>query len=272
MIPVNVQVPADATAPIIADFVEHALRVAYVHRRDVGRLPDTDWAAPGVYVLLTDDGSGQVYVGQAVRLRGRLQQHRSSPKLPWRRAVLIKRDTSHGFNSAEIGYLEGRLSAELGASAGMSVVKGKVDQDATLPPHMLLSLDAMLPSMVAAVRLGGIDAYKESDEQDEQVGGAVSGRTYTPIPGTVADLLAAGLLLAGAELHLSQGGKIRTGKVTTSGEIIVNGVAYASPSKAGAVALGLKANNGWDTWRVGSLSGPKLADLRAKLLASGGEG
>src|SRR5690606_24008139 len=146
VVPVNVQVPADANAPIIADFVEHAIRVAYVQRRDVVRLPESDWAAPGVYVLLTDDGSGHAYVGKAVKLRDRLLQHRVAPKLDWTRAVILKRDTSHGFNSAEIGYLEGRLSSELGAVHNLRVVKGKTDQDATLPRHMLLSLDAMLPT------------------------------------------------------------------------------------------------------------------------------
>lgn len=266
VVPVNVQVPADATAPMIADFVEHALRVANVHRRDVHNLRDTDWAAPGVYVLLTDDGSGSVYVGKAVWLRARLLQHRAKPKLPWRRAVILKRDTSHGFNSAEIGYLEGRLSAELEATQDLTVIKGKADQDLTLPPHMLLSLDAILPSMLAAVRLAGLDVRRASDADDgHPATTSTSVRTNTFIPGTVADLLASGLLQAGAELHLNQGGKVGTGKVTTSGEIIVNGVAYSSPSKASAVALGLRASNGWETWHVGSLSGPKLATLRSQL-------
>lgn len=266
VVPVNVQVPADATAPMIADFVEHALRVAYVHRRDVHNLRDTDWAAPGVYVLLTDDGSGSVYVGKAVGLRARLLQHRAKPKLPWRRAVILKRDTSHGFNSAEIGYLEGRLSAELEAAQGLTVIKGKADQDLTLPPHMLLSLDAILPSMLAAVRLAGLDVRRASDVDDGQAATtSASVRTNTFIPGTVADLLASGLLQAGAELHFGRAGKVGTGKVTTSGEIIVNGVAYSSPSKASTVALGLKGSNGWEEWHVGSLSGPKLSSLRAQL-------
>ncbi len=266
VVPVNVQVPADANAPVIADFVEHAIRVAYVHRRDVVRLPESDWAAPGVYVLLTDDGSGHAYVGKAVKLRDRLLQHRAAPKLEWTRAVILKRDTSHGFNSAEIGYLEGRLSSELGAVNNLNVIKGKTDQDATLPRHMLLSLDAMLPTMVAAMRLAGIDVQKEGDSAGDHGPRSISsGRTNAVIPGTVADLLAAGLLHAGVELHLSQGGRLGSGKVTTNGEVIVNGVAYSSPSKAAAVALGLQSSNGWDAWHVGSLAGPKLSVLRAKL-------
>ena len=89
--PVNVQIPSDPEAPVIADFVEHALRVAYVERSHLGSLPAGDWDSPGVYVLITSDGSNQVYVGQARRLRSRLLQHNVKEKLPWRRAVAVKR-------------------------------------------------------------------------------------------------------------------------------------------------------------------------------------
>lgn len=268
VIPVNVQIPSQPTAPLIADFVEHALRVAYVNKRDVERLLEVEWNVPGVYVLLTNDGTGAVYVGKATGLRDRLMQHRRTPKLPWIRALLIKRDTSHGFNSAEIGYLEGRLSAELDAVDHLTVTKGKTDQDATLPAHMRLSLDALLTSMVAAVRLAGVDIHKETGNTEES---STKGKTYTVIPGTVADLLAAGLLQAGAELYFSRSGKTAKSTVTANGELIVNGVAYTSPSKAGVVALGLKATNGWDSWHVGSPTGPRLTDLRAQLPQPEGE-
>jgi RAMA domain-containing protein len=268
VIPVNVQIPSQPTAPLIADFVEHALRVAYVNKRDVERLQEAEWGVPGVYVLLTDDEHGTAYVGKATGLRDRLLQHRRTPKIPWRRALLIKRDTSHGFNSAEIGYLEGRLSAELDAVDRLSVSKGKTDQDATLPVHMQISLDALLTSMMAAVRLAGVDINKEGDDPE---GAPTKGGTKTSIPGTVADLLAAGLLQAGAECYFPRSGRTARSTVTAAGELIVNGVAYASPSKAGAVALGLKATNGWDSWHVGSPTGPKLADLRAQLPRPTGE-
>jgi hypothetical protein len=268
VIPVNVQVPGLATAPVVADFVEHALRVAYVNRRDCKHLPDAEWAAPGVYVLLTDDGSGQVYVGQAVNLRQRLQQHHAKPRLDWRRAVAIKRDTSHGFNSAEIGYLEGRLSSEIAAIPGVVVVEGLKSQDNTLPPHLMLSLDALLVSMLAALRLAGVDTFKEADLPE----GSANPRrrngptkTHTTISGTVADLLAAGLLRAGAELVLTQGGRTATASVSTSGEVVVAGVSYRSPSRAAATALGMQSSNGWTTWHVGSMAGPTLAQLRAQL-------
>lgn len=270
VIPVNVQIPSAATAPVVADFVAHALRVAIVNRRDAGRLPADDWAVPGIYVLLTDDGSRRLYVGQAVDLRKRLLQHRSKPRLAWTRAVVIKRDTSHGFNSAEIGYLEGRVAAEAAAIPGVTVVEGKRDQDTTLPPHMLLSLDDLLDSILAALRLAGVDTHKEADEPESKASaGASTRKRPTAKAGTVADLLAAGLLRAGAELHLSQGGRTATGTVTTAGEVIVAGVAYASPSKAAQQALGLQSSNGWTTWHVGSPKGATLDALRDRLAEVG---
>lgn len=268
--PANVQVPADDSAPVVADFPVQALRVAYIRRRDLAAVPPADWSEPGVYVLLTDDGSCQVYVGKAVDLRKRLTQHRSNEKLGWTRAVVIKRDTTYGFNSAEIGYLEGRLAAEIGAVPGVTVVEGLRSQDTTLPPHDMLTLDALLPGIWAALRVAGVDLAKDADDPADD---AAQGprRTIRRFDGTVPELVAAGLLRAGAELHLSQGGRHRTGTVSTSGEVIVDGVAYASPSRAAATALGLQSSNGWTTWHVGDLSGPTLAQLRSQLEVSGGE-
>ena len=262
---VNVQVPSSATAPIIADFAEHAIRVAYISRRDVPRLPEAEWSVPGVYFLVADDGTHNVYVGKSKDLRVRVLQHKAkNAQVPdWARAVLVKRDTTNGFTSADVGYLEGRLSAELDAILGITVAKGKVDGDATLPPHMQISLDALLSSILAAVRLAGIDTHRE--EEDEP---GSSGTTRTQILGTVADLLADGLLLAGTELQCTRGGRRGVGTVAPDGQIIVDGVGYKAPSRAAGVSLG--ANNstgfgGWEMWHVGSITGPTLADLRAQL-------
>ncbi|MCA1570252.1 MAG: excinuclease ABC subunit C [Chloroflexi bacterium] len=264
VIPVNVQVPTVTSAPVIADLPVQALRVGYVARRALERLPEADWGVPGVYVLRSDDGSGRIYAGQAVHLRNRLLQHRAKLKLDWHQAVVIKRDTSHGFNSAEIGYLEGRLAAELGAIPGITLVEGLRSHDTTLPPHHMLALDALLPGILAALRLTGMDLFKDADLLDSGPGSGVK-RAHTHIPGTVTELVAAGLLQAGAKLFLSQGGRTGTASISTSGELIVNGVAYASPSNAAARALGLQSSNGWTTWHVGDLRGPTLDQLRSRL-------
>lgn len=266
VVPVNVQVPADAAAPVVADLTVHAIRVAHIWRRDIERLPVDDWSVPGVYVLLAAGERPETYVGKAVELRGRLLQHRIKPRIDWQRAVAIKRDTSHGFNSAEIGYLEGRVASELRAIPGLTVVEGHQTRDETLPPHLLLALDELVPSVLAALRLVGVDLFKppEEDEDDEPPALGVK-RAHVVKAGTIADLLAAGLLAAGAELHLSQGGTTARGSVTATGQILVDGVAYGSPSRAAATALGLTSSNGWTTWHVGDVNGATLDHLRAQL-------
>lgn len=260
--PASVQVPADAGAPVIVDFTVHAIRLALVEREPRAALAD-EWAQPGVYVLLghVDGGPMSVYVGRATRLRDRLQQHRRDPRLDWWRAVLIRRDNSAGFNSAEIGYLEGRLASELGARPGIALLAGKRDQDDTLPDHLLLSLDALLPTIFAGLRVAGVPIHDE----DEVKAARKSTRRPKRIEGSVADLLAAGLLSAGARLVFRRAGKEATATVAASGGLIVNGVTYDSPSMAGKEAFGLRAVNGWDAWHLADREGVSLADLRAQL-------
>lgn len=273
---VNVQIPGSATAPIVADFIAHALRVAYVHRRDIQSLREKDWQVPGVYLLMTADGSGLVYVGKSIELRGRLLTHHRDPRLNWTRAMVCQRDTTHGFTSADIGYLEGRLAAELRAISGITVQEGREDLDVTSPPHVRIALDELLSSILAAVRLAGLDTYKDADlPEEEGPADAVSplpGRSFASTIG-LADLIGSGLIDAGAELFLSQGGTTARATVSSQGDIIVDGVAYRSPSRAAIVAINalresaehVKASNGWTVWRVGGTNGPTLDALRRLL-------
>lgn len=260
--PATAQVPADPEAPVILDFSIHALRVALVARANVLKLSSM-WAVPGVYVLLGPLGVGgttEIYVGKAVKVRDRLNHHRTKPKLPWWRAVAITRDTTAGFNSAEIGYLEGRLYSELSALPTVDLKADKHDQDTTLPQHMLVQLDAFVPTILAALRVAGIDVAADVEPDGDGVG-----KARQLIQGTVADLLAAGLVSAGAPLTFARAGKKATGTITADGQIVVDGKAYTSPSTAAAAGLGLKATNGWVSWRLDDGAGPTLADLRAQL-------
>lgn len=268
--PVNVQIPSDTEAPIIADFVEHALRVAYFDRQHWASLPSSDWDAPGVYVLMTSDGSNRVYVGQARRLRSRLQEHNNKEKLPWRRALAVKRDTTAGFNTAEIGYLEGRIAAELNALHQITVVEGQTSGDETLPKHMMISLDAFVKSILGALRLAGLDISRsnpQTEAEDEEPAFTPSSSARSSKVVTVADLVSSGMLQAGHALFLSQAGREAEGSVTADGEIIVRGVSYKSPSGAAKIVLDGQASNGWATWKVGSPSGSPLDALRQQWLA-----
>jgi len=57
-----------------------------------------------------------------------LLHHWRNPTLEWWRAMVVVRDTTHGFNSAQIGYLEGRLAQELRARPGVDVREGQIGQ------------------------------------------------------------------------------------------------------------------------------------------------
>jgi hypothetical protein len=257
--PASAQVPADSDAPVILDFSVHALRVALVLRQHVLKLSSA-WSAPGVYVLLGPLGTEsatELYVGKAVKVRDRLSHHRSNPKLPWWRAIAVTRDTTAGFNSAEIGYLEGRLYSELSSVPTVSLKADKHDHDMTLPQHMLVQLDEFVPTILAALRVAGIELGDGDPEQ--------SGSIRKTIQGTVADLLAAGLVSAGTVLTFERAGKKAEAAITADGQLVVNGKAYGSPSTAAAEALGLKAANGWVSWRLNAGSGPTLAELRSQL-------
>lgn len=110
-LPLTVLVPESGTGPIEVYDQHAALKMAVVERRQVGLL-GADWDLPGVYVLLDRhgaDSSWGVYVGKAPagvksRLGGHVRQRDH-----WYRALLVRRDTTFGFNSAQAAYLEGRL-------------------------------------------------------------------------------------------------------------------------------------------------------------------
>ena len=208
---------------------------------------------------LGDQADTGLYVGKAVKVRERLNHHRTNPKLPWWRAIAVTRDTTAGFNSAEIGYLEGRLYKELVGAAGISLKADKHDVDTTLPQHLLVQLDAFVPTILAALRLAGVHL------EAEDVPAAVEGKTRKSIEGSVSDLLAAGLLSAGTVLTFDRAGEHAEASVTADGQLVVDGKAFTSPSKAAQTALNLKAANGWTSWRLDGGSGPTLADLRAEL-------
>lgn len=260
--PANVQVPADPEAPVIVNFVAHALRVGITATGHVGSLPAKDWDVPGIYILVgaLSGEPTDVYVGKATSLRRRLSQHRSNSKLDWWRAVAVARDTRDGFNSAEAGYLEGRLTRQLASLPGISPVVGQKDIDETLPSHLLSDLDAFVPTILAALRIVGLDTVRVAEQGDE---GEVKQAERASYSVRISDLVAAGLLRPGEKLIFDQRGEKAEASVNAAGEIVLDGVAYWSPSGAGSEVLGGKAVNGWDAWTLGE-NGPLLSDLRAR--------
>lgn len=263
MTPAGVQIPADPDAPIVLDFVSHALRVALVTRAGIVKLPSEEWDLPGVYVLIGALGIGgptEVYVGKAKSLRRRLRQHRARPKMEWWRALAVARDTTDGFNTAQIGYLEGRLASQIAALPALTLIASQEDIDETLPDHLLIPLDAFVPTILAAMRLAGLD----TSPPDEATVGVDRKRDRSSVPGTISDLVATGLLRPGERLIFDQRGRTAEAQVNPAGEIVLGGVTYSSPSGAAKAVLGGRAANGWNAWTVGK-GGPTLATLRERL-------
>lgn len=278
----GVQIPSSTSAPIRLDFNLHALLVAVVGRDGVAQLgASKEWDAPGFYVLLGGIGGRgpvDVYVGKATSIRARLVQHGARPKLDWWRAVAVVRDTTVGFNSAEVGYLEGKLASELRELPSVNVIEGQVTTDTTLPIEMRTNLDAFVDTALQALKIIGIDLTPATGEQPEEeeveapADSGSGGAAPAVIPGTVRDLLAAGLLSPGAQLEASRVNRetgeprVAHGEVQANGEILVRetGRAYRSPSKAAQQGLDVVSSNGWRDWTVLG-TGTTLAALRDRL-------
>ena len=134
-----------------------ALHLAVVDRAAAPTLDET-WEVPGTYLLLepvTEDGAWSAYVGKApAGLRQRLMGHvRKTEK--WVRAVLIQRDTTHGFNSTHTAWLEGRLYDLVTASASGTLSNSQRPGDDTLAPYDRQMLATTIDPIRRVLRLIG---------------------------------------------------------------------------------------------------------------------
>lgn len=268
----GVRIPADAHAPLRVDFDLHALRTVLVDRDAVAALDARVWDTAGVYVLVGSIAYGrptEVRVGQSTKLRGRLTQHVRSPPIAWWRGLAVIRDTTDGFNSAQIRYIEGALADELRALPGVTLFEGQRDADTTLPAYQRAPLDDFVQTILEALKLVGVSLASPADAGTAEEEVVRPGGKYTRIGGSISDLLAAGILSAGDELEARQKnretGEVRIARaeVLASGQLRVGGVAYSSPSTALARELGVTAN-GWKGWKLADTT-TSLADLRDQL-------
>ncbi|NDR53282.1 DUF262 domain-containing protein [Actinomyces sp. 565] len=85
---------------------------------------------------------------------------------------------------------------------------------------------------------------------------------------TMKVLLDAGLLTVGDEVvGVGNDGRAIRAVMDTAGRMVLDSETYAYPS-ASAYRVRGTSTNGWTFWRLGSLDGPTLDDLRARLLSS----
>lgn len=269
-LPLTVLVPENAAATIEA-YDQHAALKLDVVERSGAHLLTEEWDAAGVYVLLdrhVEDGSWRAYAGKAPGgVRARLRDHLRS-KDHWYRAVLIRRDTTFGFNSAQIGWLEGRLYDLFDVAEDARLHNAHRPNDETLPPYDRTMLELALLPVKRVLRLIGHDPTTADDEPPP--GRAPTSKRFYGVK--LSDLVAAGLLAAGDRLVSTNGAWPATATISTAGTIVCNGKDHSSPSTAAAAAKG-GAANGWEFWALESPAGQvPLSVLRAKLGSSGGAG
>ena len=260
VLPLTVLVPEDATTSIEIYDQHAALKISVVERHGAHLLGE-EWDAPGVYILLDQpggDGTWGVYAGKApAGVRTRLRDHLRN-KDHWHRAVLVRRDTTFGFNSAQVGWLEGRLYDMFDVAENAVLHNGNRPSDETLPPYDRQMLELVVLPLRRVLRLIGHDPRTADDTATPA---AATKKHYgTKLP----ELLKAGLLAPGARLTSTNGAWPATATVTTAGEIEYAGATYASPSTAASAVKNGPAN-GWEFWAVDTAAGKvSLAVLRER--------
>jgi hypothetical protein len=181
----------------------------------------------------------------------------------WLRALLIQRDTTHGFNSAQVGWLEGRLYDLLDAAEDAHLHNGNRPSDETLPSFERAMLEASVLPISRILRLIGYDPATADDTITTVTRAPRTSRFYGI---TLKQVVTAGLLAAGTPVVSTNGAWPASGVITADGCIEVNGTAYDAPSTA-AVAVKNGPANGWDFWAVNDPTGRiTLATFRARYL------
>ncbi|MFP5309105.1 MAG: hypothetical protein ACLGIR_05945 [Actinomycetes bacterium] len=271
--PVTVLLASEPAAPVTVLDGNAALRMAIVDRTSLSALGE-EWDAAGVYLLLDPvqlDGTFGVYVGKAPSgLRARLRQHRLK-KEHWARALLVVRDTTYGWDSAQVGWLEGRLYDLLDGATLASLSNGNRPQDETVRPYDRVALEAAVEPIAAMLRLLGCspDTFDDGTASAEAPApsGAEGRRNPRSYDVSLADLLAAGYLSAGERLTSTQRSAPAVSTLQPDGTLEYDGRSYPSPSSAGAAVRGGKSTNGWTLWAVErDESSVPLATIRARYL------
>ena len=263
--PITALVPDTPGDPIVIYEPQAALRIAIAERDFIGAL-DSSWEIGGVYCLLypiSASGEFQVYVGKApMGLRGRVSTHVAGKADGWVRAVLINRDTTHGFSSAQVGWLEGRLWSLVFASANGTPTNKNRPKDETLPDYDRAVLETYVIPIARILRLLG---YGMEPEGEVPVRRSATPKVKYGV--TVADLIGAGLLAADSTLVFTYPGHPASAVVQGDGSIMVESTRYETLSAA-AGALRGGPTNGWQYWAITETSGNQtpLADLRARFL------
>lgn len=248
--------PANSTEPLLIDLPGANLDFAVVTRESLSGL-DESWNVPGTYVLMDPvdaEGCAGVYVGKAPGgLITRVRQH-VRVREDWRRALLIRRPYQ-GFNSAEVGWLEGRLYDVLNSAGRISLGNGNRPSDETLPQWQRQQLEAIVGPVLGVLRVLGLDPDTPDQQGAALISQPVEKARYD---GSVTDLMRAGLIKSGSVLHPTTSSYEGSAVVEADGTLVVRGDRHNSLSSAGKAVAGHSVN-GWEFWGLLSGSGELLS-------------
>lgn len=256
--------PYSSEEPLELNIKDPALAMAVVHRDAICNLEDKWSRAIGVYVLLgpcdDDQYEYRAYVGKSETggLKERLTTHRNSktweknhglPKDWWKRALLVRSRAEDGFDSAEAGWLEGRLWEVFDVAPAAKLI-GKKGDDQTLPDYRLDMPKRCVPAITAVLRAIGappdgitLPNQSKKDKPLRETKQAV----------TIADLVGSGLLPAEARLYpvpLKYKDAKTDARLLPDGRVRVNGEIYDTLSPAAQAVTKNTAQGGWVFWGV----------------------
>lgn len=242
-----------------------------VNRGAIRRLGD-DWKVLGVYFLLGPDPESSdrflAYIGEVGRrtLLLRLSEH-AAQKAWWNRALLIASNSRDGFNSAEIGWLEGRFYDVLNNAVAATVMNNGRPGDDSIAIKDRGVLERYVEPTIAALRAVGASP----DTADQQP--PPSGKKRTHYRESVKDLIDANLLKAGTRLRPMRKHLTATALVLDDGSLDVGGTRFGAVSPAAQAVSGNQAEPGWEFWGAPSGDGGfvSLFDLRDRLRADQGK-
>jgi len=224
-----------------------ALRLAIVERESCSRLSG-EWVTSGVYVLLwpvDTDKCFKCYVGKG-NVKERLAQHRIS-KIGWTRAIAVSSNQREGFDSAEIGWLEGQIHSQIQNSSRGEVENSHEPGDDSVPEYNKAHLFLVVRGVEQIMRLLGYELANEVELEDSK---RRTRKTSTRGQVGIAELLAANLLLDGENLVSTNGQWPAKARIEAPDAIVCNGIRYNTPSAAGVAVRDGGATNGWTFWAV----------------------
>lgn len=269
-LPITTLLPETAAEPVVMYDSHAALRFAIVERDAAMNLDADVWNQPGAYILLdlpAIDGSWGCYVGKAaVGVRTRLRDHLRN-KENWRRALLIQKDTTYGFNSAQVAWLEGRLYDLLDAAEDARPSNANRPSDKTLPPFERAALENAIVPISRILRLIGYDPAT-ADDTGRVSTVTKSSRTSRFYGITLKNVIDAGVLTPGTVVTSTNAAWPAAAVINADGTLTIDGTISPTPSAAANTAKGgVGTANGWEFWAVDDLTRKiTLATYRARYL------